>query len=249
MFATIGKGIDTADDELIAEELEYFMNCHSCKMTVKYMKELIKDPFNKQLVSSFLSTHCQSKFSPLTCNELIFMYTEVIHENVFEFIFHDDFICHYAIPLCDGDKYEELKAEDYIANVLADKPKLIDSDDYMDTIYEKIAQEGEDFETYNVMQISDWHVDYNYKVGSHRYCNDEICCQKGLPEQDSDKARMFGEFTCDIPYITAEKQLEWLGQNEKIDLILWTGDSVSHDLHSITHTDVIHSLKNLTELI
>ena len=55
--------------------------------------------------------------------------------------------------------------------------------------------------------MTDWHVDYNYKVGSSKEWREEICCQKGIPEKDSDKARMYGEFTCDIPYTTAEKQI------------------------------------------
>lgn len=63
------------------------------------------------------------------------MYTEVIHANLFEFIFHEDFICHYAIPLCEEQKYTELKAEDYIKQVLSDKPHFIQNDDYMDNIY------------------------------------------------------------------------------------------------------------------
>lgn len=92
------------------------------------------------------------------------------------------------------------------------------------------------------MQITDWHVDFNYKVGSSKNCKEEICCQKGIPEKEEDKAGLYGEYPCDIPYITADKQLEWLAKNEKIDLILWTGDSVSHDLHSIKYADVIHTI-------
>ena len=151
MFSNISVGIDTANDELIAQELEYFMNCHSCKLTVQYMKDMALDSMNKHLVASFLSTQCQSKWSPVTCNELIYMYTEVIHANVFEFLFHEDFICHYAIPLCDGQMYTELRAEDYIKEVLADKPDLIKDDDYMDKIYEAIEKEDGKYDTYTVM--------------------------------------------------------------------------------------------------
>ena len=62
----------------------------------------------------------------------------------------------------------------------------------------------------------------------------EICCQAehGFAEKEIDRARKYGELTCDIPYITAEKQMEALTKiDEKIDLIMWTGDSIAHDVH------------------
>lgn len=58
MFGTIGEGIEKEDDALIAQELEYFMSCHSCKLTVTYLKDIALDTMNKQLISSFLSTQC-----------------------------------------------------------------------------------------------------------------------------------------------------------------------------------------------
>jgi hypothetical protein len=53
--------------------------------------------------------------------------------------------------------------------------------------------------------------------------------------------------------ITAEKQVEWLSKNlighRKPDLILWTGDSISHDLVGISEEDVFMSIQKLTKLI
>ena len=67
-------------------------------------------------------------------------------------------------------------------------------------------------ETYNIVQITDWHVDFDYKEGSMRNCAWEICCQEeyGMPELEEDKARKYGELTCDIPLITAVKQMQAL---------------------------------------
>ena len=103
-------------------------------------------------------------------------------------------------------------------------------------------QLGDDMpETYNIIQITDWHVDFNYVEGSNRHCNFEICCQAeyGFPEVTEDRARKYGELTCDIPFETARKQMEAIVEYERtskqrIDLILWTGDSVSHDVHRTT---------------
>lgn len=86
----------------------------------------------------------------------------------------------------------------------------------MDQIYSSIKEEGDDHETYKIMQVTDWHVDYSYKQGANKNCKEEICCQDqhGAPETKNDMAREYGEFTCDIPYLTAEKQIEWISKNE-----------------------------------
>jgi sphingomyelin phosphodiesterase len=62
-------------------------------------------------------------------------------------------------------------------------------------------------DSYNIIQITDWHVDFNYLEGTNKKCNYEICCQKewGMAETPSEAARKYGELTCDIPYITAVK--------------------------------------------
>lgn len=67
-------------------------------------------------------------------------------------------------------------------------------------------------------------------------------------------ARKYGELSgCDLPIITAQKQIEWLSKNlighRKPDLILWTGDSISHDLVGISEEDVLESIRKLTKLI
>lgn len=75
-------------------------------------------------------------------------------------------------------------------------------------------------------------------------CDQAICCQKsnGKARTKELGARKYGEYTCDLPLISAEKQLKWLKENlkghDKPNLILWTGDSISHDMNQIELEDV-----------
>lgn len=67
-------------------------------------------------------------------------------------------------------------------------------------------------------------------------------------------ARRYGELTnCDLPLEAAEAQMKWLAKNLKNDLkpdiILWTGDSVSHDLVSLNKDTVFESIDILTQII
>jgi hypothetical protein len=53
-------------------------------------------------------------------------------------------------------------------------------------------------------------------------------------------ARKFGEKSeyCDLPLLTARAQLEWLKENLRgeaaPDLIIWSGDNVSHQMTVLT---------------
>lgn len=105
-----------------------------------------------------------------------------------------------------------------------------------------------------MLQISDWHTDLDYKEGTVKSkCGSELCCQErfGRPADDSG-ARRFGEITgCDIPLETCREQLKWFAENlpKQPDLILWTGDSVSHDMAYMTREKVLQTLKLLTEIV
>ena len=75
-----------------------------------------------------------------------------------------------------------------------------------------------------------------------------------MPEIEEDKARKYGELTCDIPMITAVKQMqalvEWIKESgEDIDMILWTGDSVAHDIHRVTEDRTFESIVQLSTLL
>lgn len=60
---------------------------------------------------------------------------------------------------------------------MLDKPEIIKDDEFVNKLYKKIEEEGTEYETYKILQISDWHVDFRYREGANRYCKDAICCQ------------------------------------------------------------------------
>lgn len=97
-------------------------------------------------------------------------------------MFTQDFICSYLVPVC-GDQlaYEALSVEDFAKAVLEDKPHLIENDDYLDSIYRQIEEESNkgwvDANTYNVLTLSDWHIDLAYTVGTvKKDCHNFVCC-------------------------------------------------------------------------
>lgn len=84
-------------------------------------------------------------------------------------------------PVCEEGEsvsrvYHELKVDDYVKEILADKPEFLKNDDFIDNLYKYIEENETNPPTYKIMQISDWHVDFRYKEGANRNCKDEICC-------------------------------------------------------------------------
>jgi hypothetical protein len=54
---------------------------------------------------------------------------------LFTYTLNKDFVCHYAFPICDEKKFEEILIEDFTSDVLRDKPEYIKDDDFLDKLY------------------------------------------------------------------------------------------------------------------
>jgi|LauGreDrversion4_2_1035121.scaffolds.fasta_scaffold161951_2 hypothetical protein len=120
-------------------------------------------------------------------------------------------------------------------------------------IYTKIQEESKDGwsdpASYRVLVISDWHLDLHYTVGARIFdCGSCMCCSKlSGTAKPGLGARKYGEVAfCDIPEITAREQMEWLKENLrghlKPSLILWTGDSTSHEMVETSEEHVIQTI-------
>lgn len=78
-------------------------------------------------------------WGPSFCHSFVTKFIDFFIDNLTEMIFHEDFICGYLIPLCQGEgekNYEELLAIEYINDVLRDKPDFIKDDEFLDKLYE-----------------------------------------------------------------------------------------------------------------
>lgn len=69
-----------------------------------------------------------------------------------------------------------MKEDDYVTEVLQDKPDFLKNDDFLDNLYKEIDETESNPPTYNLLQISDWHVDFRYKEGANKNCKEETCC-------------------------------------------------------------------------
>merc|ERR1711990_669582 len=82
-------------------------------------------------------------------------------------------------------------------------------------------------------------------------CGDPICCrpESGLPKDPKDAAGPWGDYLCDLPENTVINALEFIRDQTKPDLVLWTGDSIPHNVGSLTADSNAEIMKNVTNTI
>jgi hypothetical protein len=82
-----------------------------------------------------------------------------------------------------------LDPEQYIGDILADKPAIIANDDFIDNLYKEIAADPnkEQRPTMKFVHFTDIHMDLLYRAGASKVCGDVICCRAsdGYPTNES----------------------------------------------------------------
>ncbi|KAF2363499.1 Calcineurin-like phosphoesterase domain ApaH type [Trinorchestia longiramus] len=85
-----------------------------------------------------------------------------------------------------------------------------------------------------MLHLTDLHYDPKYQAGSNAECGAPVCCQvdSGIPRNPAAAAGKWGDYrSCDSPERLVLHMLDHIRSNHPdIDYILYTGDSVPHDL-------------------
>lgn len=110
------------------------------------IEDALNEHMNRKLIISFLSSQCQNKYSATMCLETAEIYVNLIFDNLFNISFEKDFVCSYIFPICNEEQtksstYKKLDANEYIKNKLAEKPLIVENDDFLNKLYEKVSHE------------------------------------------------------------------------------------------------------------
>lgn len=154
-------------------------------------------------------------------------------------------------------KVEQEDLHKVVDNILATKPKSLANDDFIDNLYEQMAQEmaadDTEREIIRAVHISDVHIDFMYSPGSKAKCGTFLCCREqwGAAGPDEPAAGEWGsnEGVCDIPQKTFENLMEFVVKEIAPDAIFWTGDNSSHNIWSNTTEEVTSYTETVTNVI
>ena len=140
------------------------------------------------------------------------------------------------LHLCGNPHIIEQDVDTYVKNLLASKPEIIKSNDFVDNLYKKIASDPNPRETVRAIQLSDIHIDFGYQEGAPNECNFPICCRDNGPSEwlsSAAPAGKWGDYKCDIPHMTMKNMFDFIAENQdelKTDFITWTGDNSAHNI-------------------
>ena len=116
-----------------------------------------------------------------------------------------DRICNERMGLCTSPTITPIDVTHVAKNILATKPLDIRNDDYIQNMYEQMAQSTEARPTIRALHVSDVHLDFEYTPGTISNCKEYLCCRvdNGYPTKASDVAAgEWGSSNCDIPVKT-----------------------------------------------
>lgn len=84
--------------------------------------------------------------------------------------------------MCEFKEYRVDPETLYTKKILADKPLEIQSNDFLDKLYERVNKKER--KTLKVVHMSDLHLDLRYAEGSLKQCDSVICCRAhyGFPK-------------------------------------------------------------------
>lgn len=91
--------------------------------------------------------------------------------------------------------------------------------------------------TFNVVHVSDFHVDLDYEVGSEANCSQSMCCNdwkyhKASPNTVQLPAQAYGSYQCDAPESLLQSSLSSISdihKHKNFEFAIFTGDMVDHD--------------------
>ena len=144
-------------------------------------------------------------------------------------------------------------------NLCEEKPPvLIDESLYFDPKPESanIAPEPSDH-AFNVLHLSDWHLDPRYDIGSEGNCSHYMCCRPYSVNDElltnahnaSIPASRFGSFLCDSPAdlaLSAFVEMPKFFDMDELAFSIFTGDIVSHDPEDLIAQDYISYEEEVT---
>ena len=218
------------EDESDEEKNLYISRYTYCQKCINFIKSLrqIRDKYSLQtLYDNLKKGVCpliKSKLDIEACEGFVNNYGYIIMENIFSRYVDSYYLCE-KIDLCPIEIPKKfINIEKYAKNILKEKDNIPISKK------EKINENGK---TLRMLQVTDIHLDLEYKEGAKTSCLFPICC-RDLPTE-SEKANIkelsgkYGyEGKCDINEDLFKSFVDDASKRD-VDFIIWTGDNAPHD--------------------
>jgi len=212
--------------------------CHSCVGFVDSVRKHTDTKVVQDILEKTAVVLCGIFENKTVCTEAVATFGGILITSLFEKNLNSSRICQ-KIAMCPRT-IEPDYLKKYVKDVLADKPP---------TNYPTPTKKS----TYTILQLADPHIDLEYDVGSDAFCNEPFCCRasNGHPTDPKKAAQYWGTMApCDLPMRTFDQFLQFVSTNFDIDMIMWTGDNISHDVwHQSIANQTVNTFDATEEII
>lgn len=221
------------------------VECTACKWGSWVFRETVGSTISKDLIVGIgkmacpFVMHSLTGYIAATCNGILNQqFAESILPILVDDLMSERVFCTYQMEVCDMDKYAKIDVKETLFDLLVQKPPKAFSNDFINNLYKEHKMEFDTpgRESLKIVSISDLHIDYEYTVGATNDCGRPLCCRtdSGKPVKPEDAAQKWGDFKCDLNSITLDSMLSHIKNVIKPDLVLWGGDSIPHNVDSLT---------------
>lgn len=166
---------------------------------------------------------------------------------VYNQLLSDENLCTFNLRVCDTDKYKAIDVDQWVADKVSEKSEVAKSNDFVDKLYQSLGDKEGDVK---IAIISDLHIDYDYTPGMSKECGKPVCCRSdsGLPKDPSKAAGKWGDYKCDLNERMLLTMLDKI-RSMNPDVVFWVGDTIPHNLESLTFEGNVQIMTNVTNLI
>jgi len=206
--------------------------CDSCQNFVDILQITLLKKYGVEGVYEGATLLCSLFLRKDVCYGAITKYGPYLLDSLIKKYVDKYTVCN-AINLCNTT-INYIDIEKYAENILKDKPER------------KVPEINETADVIKVLQVSDIHLDPNYKEGAIANCDIPLCC-RDMPQKNdksnyilAGKYGYIGKCDCNVETVEAFSQE---ASKLKPDFILFTGDNIAHNVWEDTQEEVVEATK------
>ena len=214
------------------------ISCSLCSFTIDVLKNYLLQKNGFEKFYDLVKNICHfTKIDNKVCDGAIDHYKEIVMDSFIKRFVNGDYICS-LINICeDTTEYESI--EDFARRILKDKPPVKERE---------IVKRKNDEDYYKVVQLSDIHLDMEYKEGTVANCNLPVCCRE-LNDDDlvpvkQIYAGLYGtiEGKCDANMETV-KAFSSKAKEVNPDYIMFVGDNIAHIVWKVSLSEILKATR------
>ena len=219
------------------------VKCEVCSFAVDVFKNFLLQKKGFEKFYALVKQICHfTKLDDRVCDGAIDHYKDIVVDAVLRRFLNGDYICTLLKICTDTTEYETI--DDYAKKILGDKPE---------TKEREIVQRKNDDNYYKVLQVTDIHLDMEYKEGTVANCNLPLCCRELRDDDLVPVKQILAGFygttgKCDANIETV-KAFASKAKELNPDYIMFTGDNIAHSVWLVTQEEVIKATRIQIEAI